>query len=100
MNIDAVVFARLSLQRALLGCVSANMRAVVFTLKGHCLNVRFYIGGEISGGDSELSSFIEAEVVADYCSECEVTAECLRVDYPAPIEDSGVWVFQRQEPPV
>lgn len=42
MNIDAVVFARLSLQRALLGCVSANMRAVVFTLKGHCLNVRFY----------------------------------------------------------
>jgi hypothetical protein len=100
MDIDAMIFARLSLQRALLGCVSANLRAVVFTLEGHSLNIRFYIDGEISEDDSELSSFVEAEVIADYCSECEVTAECLRIDYPAPIDDCGVWVFRRQEPPV
>ena len=100
MDVDAIVFARLSLQRALLGCVSANFRAVVFTREANFLHIRFYIGGEISENEYELSSFVEAEVLADYCSDCEVLAECLRVDYPAPIDDSGVWVFQRQEPPI
>ncbi|WP_312244767.1 hypothetical protein [Stutzerimonas nitrititolerans] len=100
MNVDAVVFAKLSLQRALLGFVSGKVRAVVFSLEESSLDIRFYVDGDISENDVELSSCVEAEVIADYSPEYEVAAKCLRIDYPALIEDCGVWVFQRQEPPV
>lgn len=97
MDNDAVIFAKASLQRALLGYVLDNVRAIVFSFGKGSLSIRFYIDGEILEANIESSSCVETEVMADYDSTCGVSVECLRVDYPAPIEDQGVWVFNRQE---
>ena len=98
MNSNSIVFAKLSIQRALLGYVLDNVRAVAFTLMEQCLNIIFYIDGEILEENIESSSCVEAEVIADYDSEYKISVKCLRRDYPSLIEDNGVRVFQRQEP--
>ncbi|MCY1279424.1 hypothetical protein D9M70_281780 [compost metagenome] len=94
---DPVVAARLSIQRALLGEVSAKLRAVTFSVSEICLDIRFYFDGAINYDDLESASCVETEVLADYEEEYKVTARCLRVDMPGSIEDSGVWVFRRRE---
>lgn len=98
MNIEAVISAKLSLQRALLGYVLNNVRVVAFALEEQSLHIRFYIDGEVSEDNLESSSCVETEVIADYETEYKITAECLRLDYPSVIENWGFWVFQRQEP--
>lgn len=94
---DSVVAARLSIQRAMLGEVSAKLRAVTFTVSRTCLDIKFYFDGVVDDDDLESVSCIETEVLADYEEEYKVSARCLRVDMPSPIDDSGVWVFRRRE---
>lgn len=92
-----MILAKLSLQRALLGYVSSHIRGVAFSLEGMSIKIRCYVDGEISEDDCESSSCVETEVIADYDSGYDVTAECLRLDYPLTIDDQGIWVFRRQE---
>lgn len=92
-----IVKTRLSLQRALLGEVSPNLRAVVFSMTGLVIDARFYFDGPISQEDEETVSCVETEVLADYEPGYTVTAHCIRLDFPAPINDDGVWVYLRQE---
>lgn len=97
MNKDSIVLARLSIQRALLGNVSANLRAVVFSFVGININIKFYFDGFISEEDIESVSLAEAEVIADYSPEDTVSIDCIRLDFPSVINDGGVWVYQRRE---
>ncbi|MFV3406430.1 hypothetical protein ACNFIC_21135 [Pseudomonas sp. NY15463] len=89
--------ARLNIQRALLGEVSGKLRAVIFSVSGLILNIRFYFDGEIDDDDFESASRVETEVIADYEDDWTVTAKCLRLDASEPIADQGVWVFKRRE---
>ena len=77
MEHDAVVFAKLSVQRALLGNISDNVRAVVFTVDIQSLRLRFYIDQEISEANVESASCVETEVIADYGAAYKVAAECV-----------------------
>jgi hypothetical protein len=95
---DAMIGARLSIQRALLGEVSAQLRAVVFSIVNRNLNVRFYFDGMISKVDEESASCVETEILADYEPDELVTVCCIRLDAPEPIMDDGVWVYWRREP--
>jgi len=94
---DLLVMVRLSIQRALLGEVSGTLRAVIFSVSGLLLNIRFYFDGEIDDDDFESASCVETEVLADYEDDWTVVVECLRLDAPKPILDQGVWVFRRRE---
>ncbi|MDZ4057180.1 MAG: hypothetical protein U1E13_03800 [Methylophilaceae bacterium] len=96
---NLVIAARLSIQRALLGEISPQLRAVVFSIVGRDIDVRFYFDGLISEADAESASFVETEIIADYEAEDTVTVRCIRLDFPEPIEDDGVWVYQRREIP-
>ncbi len=96
-NKDPVIKARLSLQRALLGEVSSNLRAVVFSITGLIITVRFYFDGPVSQEDEESASYVETEVLADYEPEYTVTAQCIRSDFPSSINDDGLWVYLRRE---
>ncbi|MDY4299725.1 hypothetical protein SO486_06925 [Pseudomonas salmasensis] len=89
--------ARLNIQRALLGEVSGKLRAVVFSVSGLNLNIKFYFDGEIGDDDFESASCVETEVLADYEGDWTVLVKCLRLDAPEPILDQGVWVFRRRE---
>ncbi|WP_458718227.1 hypothetical protein [Pseudomonas gregormendelii] len=94
---NAIVMARLSIQKALLGEVSGNLRAVVFSVSELFLSVRFYFDGEIDDDDFESASCVETEVLADYKEGWTVTVKCFRLDASEPIFDDGVWVFRRRE---
>ncbi|KTB69313.1 hypothetical protein AO068_25795 [Pseudomonas sp. ICMP 3272] len=94
---DVIVTARLNIQRALLGEVSRNLRAVIFSVSGLFLNIRFYFDGEIDDDNFESASCVETEVLADYEDNWTVSVECLRLDASDPILDQGVWVFKRRE---
>ncbi len=89
--------ARLSIQRALLGEVSPQLRAVVFSIAERDIDVRFYFDGDISDKDMESASCVETEIIADYEAEDVITVRCIRLDTPKTIGDSGVWVYQRRE---
>lgn len=94
---DVIVMARLNIQRALLGEVSGKLRAVIFSVSGLILNIRFYYDGEIDDDDFESASCVETEVIADYEDDWTVIVKCLRLDASEPILDQGIWVFKRRE---
>jgi hypothetical protein len=94
---ESIIKAKLSLQRALLGEVFPALRAVVFSMSYLILDIRFYSDGAISPEDEESVSYVESEVLADYEEDYTITARCLRLDSPSPIDDGGVWVFKRRE---
>ncbi|WP_330924930.1 hypothetical protein [Candidatus Sororendozoicomonas aggregata] len=91
------VLARLSIQRALLGEISSNLRAVVFSKNDRYIEVRFYFDGMISDEDKESASCVETEIIADYDVDDIIIAKCIRVDMPKPIDDAGHWVYRRRE---
>jgi hypothetical protein len=92
-----IIAARLSIQRALLGEISPRLRAVVFSIAGRELDIRFYFDGPISDEDIESASCVETEIIADYEAEDIITVRCIRLDAPETIADAGVWVYQRRE---
>src|SRR3546814_987774 len=94
---DVIVMARLNIQRALLGEISGKLRAVIFSVSGLILNIRFYFDGEIDDDDFESASCVETEVLADYEDDWTVIVKCLRPVASEPILDQGVWAFKRLE---
>jgi len=94
---NAVVMARLSIQRALLGEISEKLRAVIFSVSESLLEIRFYFDGDIDEDDAESASCVESEVLADYEEDYTVSARCFRRDFPEIIVDDGLWVFKRRE---
>ncbi|MEY4590381.1 MAG: hypothetical protein RL497_2457 [Pseudomonadota bacterium] len=94
---NSIIAARLSIQRALLGQVSPCLRAVVFTIVGRVIDIRFYFDRYIDEADTESVSCAETEILADYDFGDTITAHCIRLDAPEPINDDGVWVYLRRE---
>ncbi len=94
---NVTIAARLSIQRALLGEISPKLRAVVFSIVGRDIDIRFYFDGLISEADIESASCVETEILADSEPEDSVTVKCIRLDAPELIVDDGNWVYQRRE---
>jgi hypothetical protein len=94
---DAVVQAKLRIQKALLGEISESVRAVIFSVSENSLKIKFYLDGEISKDDRESASCVETEVIADYEDWWSVECECIRADAPQEINGEGFWVFRRRE---
>jgi hypothetical protein len=86
----------LSVQRALLGEVSANLRAVT-AHDDELVLVVFYFDGPISEEDAETVSVIHTEIIADFFPEVEVEVKCVRLDAPTRIEDDGLRIYRRKE---
>ncbi|WHP32245.1 hypothetical protein QMG90_04745 [Trabulsiella odontotermitis] len=95
---DLSSYVRLSLQRALLGNVTPNIRAVVVELKNKNISLLFYFDGEPNDDDEELVSVVETEVIADFDEDFVIEAIATRLDYPQPIKNTnGMLVFLRNE---
>lgn len=92
-----VVDAKLSIQRALLGRVTPNLRAVVLSVSDKEIQLRFYFDGSVGDLEIELASEAETEVMADYDSSWSVEAACISADISEQLNDGGVWVYQRNE---
>jgi len=99
MNINELeVYLKLSLQRALLGNVTSNIRGVVALLDDNQIYLTFYYDGEISESDEEIASEIETEVIADFDDKYTIDTQVKRFDSPQRIKlDKGFLVYLRKE---
>ncbi len=90
----------LSIQRALLGAVSANLRAVSGEWTDTRIKLRFLYDGEVGAGDVDSAQVVGSEVIADFPSPWTIEEEILRLDFPAdPRPHSlALWAYLRKEP--
>ncbi len=92
------ITAILSVQHALLGCVSPNLRGVTCASASDRVFMRFVFDGEIAADDREAASEAETEVLADF-PDRRVKFECVRLDSPAPLNQLTLdwWAYIRRE---
>jgi hypothetical protein len=76
----------LSIQRALLGEVTPNIRAVTAAIDESTITLRWIIDGEITDDFRIDLSAVGAEIVADFKSH-QIAEEFLRCDAPRLIRD-------------
>lgn len=87
----------LALQQALLGEISANLRAVAVSIGPQNVHFRAFFDGSISEGDRESMSFVETELMAALTARDVVSHSVERLDCPAPIPKRDIWVYCRRE---
>lgn len=88
----------LSLQRALLGAVTPNLRAVSFRIEDGTIHVDFTYDGEAAPEDRECAEITVSEVISDF-PQADATEHIRRVDAPQALPASGGrLVFARREP--
>ncbi|MGJ4947825.1 hypothetical protein [Bradyrhizobium sp. HKCCYLS20291] len=87
-----------SVNRALLGEVSASLREVRYALSDGNIDIFCVFDGEISEDDQESMSCVATEVMADF-PDVTVQEHCLRIDAPERIPSllGRVTVFARKE---
>lgn len=98
---ETEICLRLSLQGALLGMITANIRSISVAWDSSCVTLYFIFDGKISEEDREEASCVETEVSVDYMTIDEnmpFQTQCLRIDAPNQIICPGVCVYKRKEP--
>lgn len=90
---------KLSAQRALLGNVTPNLRAVCVNVEENVISAVFYCDKEISEEEFELYEQVKDQIIADFCNlqELEFSLETVRLDYPKKMPLKGFWVYYRNE---
>ena len=99
MSTNLRISALLSLQRALLGEITENMRAVIVSLGDKEIKFRVVFSGNPSSNDEERVSEIETEVIADFFEDVSVTgkAEASNPRERIQYKENEVTVFRRAE---
>lgn len=98
INYEHLKRLKLSIQSALLGAITENIRNVAVDISKNKSMLYFYIDGKISDDDKENISIIETEVIADFEDDFDIESIIKRVDFPVPIVlNRGYSVFQRKE---
>jgi hypothetical protein len=87
-----------ALQQALLGEVTANLRAVTVSYDETSIHIEAYFDGEIHDEEREAISLVETEVMAEFPPTHMITHELIRRDAPALIPKDRAWVYFRKEP--
>lgn len=94
---NSLIYARLSLQRALLGAVTPTLRAVYVDVDESAkkLFVSFFYDGEITDELFDIVSTAMAEV--DVPGYYELDEHIERSDFPEKIPDRGNLIYLRKE---
>ncbi|PWJ94657.1 MULTISPECIES: hypothetical protein [Mesorhizobium] len=89
----------LSVQRALLGAVSPNLRAVICGWAGVEIKLRFVFDGEIAEENLDDVRIVGAEVAADFPAPWTTSEDVARLDYPHDIRPGALdlWAYLRKE---
>jgi len=86
-----------SLQVALLGAVTPNLRRVCVTWDDTHVHFNCYFDGAISDEDRATMAVVDTEVYADFPGSHEVTHDVLRLDFPQRLPTDKAAVYQRKE---
>jgi len=87
----------MSLQRALLGQVSPQLRGVSVDQNAEQILLKFFVDGPITEEDAAAALEVETELLADLPPQKRVDTEVLRLDIPRRLPDADLWVFRRRE---
>jgi hypothetical protein len=93
----------LSVQRALLGAITPQIREVDVCWSDSMILIRFVADGEIKPNLDDLVIDAETEVLADFLPDVDVSASVVRIDKGspivefAPIDGETAVVFARYE---
>jgi hypothetical protein len=99
-NIGKVNTAVLVIQKALLGRISKNVRAITLEsidnqMQGE-IALHFYYNREVSAEDTEDARYVQDKLKAALPCD-QVNLYCTRKDYPELIYSTGYWIFGRRE---
>lgn len=95
MNIPSI---RLSVQRALLGHVTPNLRAVYLKCNAVCIQLIFYYDDPPSEEEQELADFADTEFIADFPSpDFKTDFKIITLPYPNIFPKDDVCVYKRYE---
>lgn len=88
-----------SIQGALLGFVTPNLRAVEVVIESErFFNITFYYDKEVSEDEEELSSLVETEFISDFPGPTYETRTIIKtLPYPNKIPQNGFLVYKRYE---
>ncbi|SFU58588.1 hypothetical protein [Nitrosospira multiformis] len=86
-----------AVQQALLGEISARLRAVTVAYDDTSIHLTCYYDGEITDADREAMSCVETELMAVFPETHTITYNVQRKDYPDPIPKEVTWAFFRKE---
>ncbi|MEP6564349.1 MAG: hypothetical protein ABJB10_04375 [Mesorhizobium sp.] len=89
----------LSVQRALLGAVPQNLRAVTCGWEGTEIKLRFVFDGEIAEATWDDARIVGSEVVADFAAPWTISEDFVRLDYPNDMGPGALalWAYRRKE---
>ncbi|QUD87044.1 hypothetical protein [Phenylobacterium montanum] len=89
---------RLSAQRALLGAIYPNFRAIKVTANGSQIVLTVICEAAPDETEIDAVSAAAAEIVADF-PHASISEQVIVINGPLPVEDALVagWVFQRAE---
>lgn len=96
----------LSVQRALLGSVTSNLRGVAVDWNKTDIRIVFYLHGPISDDDREEMSCVDTEVAADFIDIAPVDFVLEQLDMPKTLiglnsvmgpDSHRAWAFVRKE---
>lgn len=88
---------RCSLQVALLGAVTPNLRAVIVEFSSKLMTVFFYYQSQPSEDEIENSEIVVAEVSSDFV-DVSVNAQRIILPLPNKIPETGIRIFHQSEP--
>lgn len=87
----------MAVQLALLGEISARLRAVAVSYDNSSIHLDCYYDGEILDEDRDSMSCVETEVLAVFPETHTTTHTLHRRDFPEPIPKDVAWVYARKE---
>ncbi|EKT65113.1 hypothetical protein [Providencia burhodogranariea] len=97
-NTQLVNRLQLCMQRALLGAITPNIRAILAELIKNKIKIYFYYDGEIQDDDEENASIVTSEIIADFDDEFDIDLIIKQIDYPIDIvHPIGICVYYRKE---
>lgn len=89
----------LSIQRALLGRVTPNLRAVTIDTKNNEIILYFYYDKPPSEDEQEMSSLADTDFISDFPAWPEAKTDCkvITLAYPEKIPSADLYAYHRFE---
>jgi hypothetical protein len=87
----------LSVNGALLGSVTPNLRGVAVDWDDSSIRVVCYFHGSISEEDQEIMDCVHTEVATDFVDARTVELSTKRLDKPTKMDGLRAFVFERRE---
>lgn len=97
-NFMDIAYIRSSIQVALLGHITSNLRAVSVESRENELKTLFYYDNPPSEDERELANLVDTEFISDFPASTKTNFEIIHLPHTQRIPNQGLLVYLRYEP--